>query len=186
MDEPQPPTDAEPSASVPPRRFRFSLGSLMVFILTAAAASALYAKIIELLNGTANPISAYDVANVVLIALLLSSTIVVCIRRETVNQGMFQVTLSCVVILATLALIEENLVRLLLYWAQLCFAVLLVLPLVLRRLALDGEETESRRAWLVWVAEVLLGSFANIILVLLGILIQCSPFLIEILLELLS
>jgi hypothetical protein len=163
MDEPQALPDAAPAPSVSPprRRFRFSIGTMMLFVLTAASASAMAARLHHLLQGDER--WAIDVPALGTLAISLTAVAIVSVRRGTLHQGMLQVALCCALVLATVGLIEADWTRALPYWFQTCFALIVALPLALRR---------TERPWSLWASEVLLGAFANLMLVLVGVFLQ--------------
>ncbi|MDR3636707.1 MAG: hypothetical protein P4L84_23085 [Isosphaeraceae bacterium] len=173
MDESPLPTETEATAEATrsPRVFRFSLGTLMILVLMMATISGMSVRMNHLLKTTSNSL-AIDAPALAVIAITITAIAIVSVRRGTLHQGMLQITVCCALVLVTVGLMEAEWTRALRYWFQACFALTVALPLLLRRFAVGNGGTDPRRAWVLWTSEVLLAAFANVVLVLLGILIQ--------------
>jgi hypothetical protein len=76
---------------------------------------------------------AIDAPAIGLIAITQTAIAIVSARRGTLNQGLAQVALCCTLVVATVGLIEADLMRALPYWFQAYFALAGALPLALRR-----------------------------------------------------
>ncbi len=162
-------------------KVRFTLGTVMMIVLFAASASALFARICHLLeeNPPANmPGWKYDSAAVVILAIGLTAVALGSLKSHSAAQTMLQGTLACLGYLSLIQLAEGDHPRLLLYFFQALFAVLAALPLLARRFVKARMDRGPRRDWWKRTCEAVFFAFLNMILVLAGIFLQV--FVVEI------
>jgi hypothetical protein len=76
-------------------RIRFSLATIMMFALAAAAASALYAKALERTELVGAPDWKFDVPTLFLLGIVLTALALGFWKSHTAVQIMLQVTLAC-------------------------------------------------------------------------------------------
>ena len=79
------------------RKIRFSMGTIMMFVLMAAAAMALFVKILHLIDSTPIPPGwNFDVPSLFLLAIALTAVALASWKEHSAVQTMLQVTLACV------------------------------------------------------------------------------------------
>ena len=76
------------------RKIRFSMGTIMMFVLTAAA-MALFAKIQQHTDAVTPPGWKIDVPSLFLLAIVLTAVALGSWKEHTAVQTMLQVTLTC-------------------------------------------------------------------------------------------
>ena len=77
------------------RKIRFSMGTILMFVLMAAAAMALFAKIQHLTDVVTPPGWKIDVPSLFLLAIVLTAVALGSWKEHTAVQTMLQVTLTC-------------------------------------------------------------------------------------------
>jgi hypothetical protein len=120
--------------------FRLRLGTMLLLVMAAAPALAIYAKLSEDNLGPDEP-------TVMLLAIVLTGIAVGAWRRASPGQVIAQIGLTCA---ALLSLMQYSDTRLANYWLALVFAVAIVLPLLARapaRAAHDSPPGSRPRAW---------------------------------------
>ena len=138
---PEPPAAAAASG---PRRWRFTLGTAMVAVVMAAAASALFAKLHRLLAPVATVTSdtplgiAIDLPLVTLLAVGATGIVVGCLRRRGPNATMLAIAATCGLGLLLIWVVESHKAYVI-YLFEALFA-LLALPLLARRAAARMRE----------------------------------------------
>ena len=118
----------------PTWKFQFAMGTLMMFVLAAASASALFAKVRQhtwVLSGDAT--FATDVPVLVLLATVLTAVALAAWKGHSVALAMLQVTLACLGWLALNWMVEARYERAVRYWFEATFAAAVTLPLPHRR-----------------------------------------------------
>jgi hypothetical protein len=154
------------------------MAAIMMLVVTAASAAALFAQVHKIVNPRRGNDWLIDAPAVLLIAIGLTAVAIATVRKHTSVQMMIQMTITCLMLLVLFHLLElqsakanwpERAVR---YWFQACFALTVVLPLLAKRLVASEMEPGPRRDWWQFTFESVLASFANLILVLIGVLIQ--------------
>lgn len=157
------------------RRIRFSMRSILMLVLTAAAASALFAKVSSLLAGRPSDWRV-DAPALLLLGIGLTALAIGTVRRHTAFQTMLQATLSCVMLLVLVQFTDLRndfrAIRAALYWFQGVFALTVALPLLAWRLLLAEMEVGGRRDWWRGTMEAVVASFFNLALVAIGALLQ--------------
>ena len=152
-------------------RMRFSLATIMMLVVTAAAASALFAKVRQF-TPAAKPYLKVDLPILFVISIPLTAIALGSLKKHTVVQIMLQTTLACLGFLSLIGLTEVGLQRPLLYWFQISFGLLVTLPLTARRFVKTELDRGPRRDWWMRTYEAILFSFMTMMLVLLGVLLQ--------------
>src|SRR4051794_10553872 len=92
-------------------RFRFSMAAIMMLVVTAAAASAVFAKVRSLLlANTAISTSPWvtDAPALLLLGIVLTALAIAAVRKHTAVQAMLQVTVACLALLPVLYLEEAS------------------------------------------------------------------------------
>src|SRR5271166_623128 len=113
-------------------RIRFSMGAIMMFVLTAAAASALYVKILQHTGAVATPGWTVDIPSLFLLAIGLTAVALSSWKEHTSFQTMLQITLACAGCLTLIWIGEAHHERVIRYWFQGIFATTVSLPLLAR------------------------------------------------------
>lgn len=176
MDEVLPGSDDAPrreaaSAEESTRRLRFTMRTLMIFVLTAAVASAMFGELARLLKGLPMNL-AIDVPSIVLTAIALNAVALGCLLRLSVDQVLVQITVCCLLVLAGAWLWEWKLDRGLRYWLQASFAAVVVLPLLIKAAAMSEDDPSTRSRRVVAGVEVLLLAYANYVAILVVAMFQ--------------
>ena len=154
-------------------RFRISLATVMIAVITAAAASALFAGLVRHLP--TGPISTqirHDVAALFVAALILTGMAIAARKGHSPHLAMFQITLACLAYLSLLSLAEISRGPLLYYWYQVSFALMVVVPLIARRIVKRRIEKGPRRTLWMKRCESVAFAFLNMVLVLIGVGVQ--------------
>lgn len=165
------------------RRFRFSMAAIMMLVVTSASAFALFMKVRAMLDtARANPRSnsswPVDSPAILLIGIELTAIAIAAVRKHTAIQMMIQATLACLMLLVLMYQLGHpsgigNFVeRTSRYWFQSCFALTVVLPLLAGRLLSAEMEPGPRLMWWRGTMESVLASFANLMLVGVGVLVE--------------
>lgn len=147
---------------------RFTLATVMVAVLASAAGAAMVVRVYRLFGGGE---AGTDLAALLLIAVVLTAVAIGCWRRSSLVAVLLQITVCC----AFIAGIAEAVVlvpRVSRYTLQIWFALLVVLPLGMRRFAASHVQSEPRGSRLLALSEFLLGCGANLLLVWVGMLLQ--------------
>jgi hypothetical protein len=145
------------------RKFQLSLKTIMMVVLTAAAASALFSKVYQHTGGL--PAWGTDVPSLFLLAVLLTSLALGNWKEHSFVQIMLQITISCLGYLVLIQISEAHFERAIRYWFQVAFALTVCVPLLARRYAKLRLPRGPRRNWWKKTCEAVFFSFLNVILV---------------------
>lgn len=160
------------------RRFRFSMATILMLVVTAAAGSALFAKVRQLFgDGGGNPTWTVDIPTLLTLAIALTAIALGALKGHSAVQIMLQATLAYLGYLSVLWLVEAEWHRLLLYWFQVTFALTVALPLVARRIVKNELPRGPRRRLWMRTFEAVVFSFLNMVLVLVGVLFEYYPIM---------
>jgi hypothetical protein len=161
------------------RKIRFSMGTIMMFVLMAAAAMALFVKIQHLTNGTPGipPGWNIDVPSLFLLAIALTSVALGAWKEHSAVQTMLQVTLACVGCLSLIWIGEAQYDRAIRYWCQGTFAATVTLPMLARRFVKSGMPRGPRRDWWKKTCEAIFFSFLTMMVVTAGGLLQFAVYM---------
>ncbi|MDB5351025.1 MAG: hypothetical protein JWN86_2272 [Planctomycetota bacterium] len=154
------------------RRFRVSLATLMMLVVTIAAASALFAKIRAHIPVANKPYLKIDAPLVFVASIALTAVALAALKSHTANQTMVQATIAYLGYLSLIGLAETGMPRPLLYWFQVGFCLLVTLPLLARKIVKSEMERGPRRRWWKNMFESLFFAFLTMMLVLVGIVIE--------------
>jgi hypothetical protein len=149
-------------------RIRFSLATIMMFVLAAAAASALYAKALDRTELVGTPDWKFDVPTLFLLGIVLTALALGSWKSHTAVQIMLQVTLACLGCLTLIWIGEAKYERAVRYWFQACFASTVTLPLIARGIVKSSLPRGPRRNWWKKTCEAVFFSFVNMMLVTAG------------------
>lgn len=159
-------------------RIRFRMGTVMMFVVMAAAAMALYVKI-DRYTGPLLPAGwKVDVPVLFLLAIALTALALGSWKEHSAVQIMLQVTLACVGCLSLIWIGEAKYDRAIRYWCQGMFAATVTIPMIVRRLVKTGMPRGPRRDWWKKTCEAAFFSFLTMLLVTAGGLLQAAVFLI--------
>jgi hypothetical protein len=152
--------------------FRFSIGTLMMFVVAAGAGSALYVK--AGLHTGASGVAGLktDVPVLLLLAIGLTTVSLGAWKDHSVVQMLLQGTLACLGCLALIGMSEAGLARAVRYWLQGTFAVTVMLPLLGRRYVKARLPSGPRREWWKKTCEAIIFSFLGLLCVSVGGFIQ--------------
>jgi hypothetical protein len=160
------------------RKIRFSMGTIMMFVLMAAAAMALFVKIQHLIEGSPIPPGwNLDVPSLFLLAIALTAVALGSWKEHSAVQTMLQVTLACVGCLSLIWIGEAQYERAIRYWCQGTFAATVTLPLLARRFVKSGMPRGPRRDWWKKTCEAIFFSFLTMMLVTAGGLVQTGVYM---------
>lgn len=159
-------------------RLRFSIADGAMFVLAAASASALFAKIHAMSVLKNETTWKFDSPTLVLLAIVLTAVALGAYKAHSAAQVLLQVTLGCLGYLSLLWLFESDSQRMLVYWFQSAFAVTVAGPMLARRFVKSSLPMGARRDWWKKTLEAVVFSFFNVLLVALGAFIQWIVFMI--------
>jgi hypothetical protein len=155
------------------RKIRFSMGTTMMFVLTAAAATALFTKIRRHTGAiTTQPGWKTDVPSLFLLAIVLTAIALGSWKEHTAVRILLQVTLACLGCLTLIWIGEAQYERAIRYWSQGTFAALVTIPMLARRFVKSALPRGPRRDWWKKTCEAVFFSFLTIMLITVGGLLQ--------------
>ncbi len=165
------------------RKLRFSMGTIMMFVLMAATAMALFVKIqrltdVILIGGPIPPGWNLDVPCLFLLAIALTAVALGSWKEHSAVQTMLQVTLACVGCLSLIWIGEAKYERAIRYWCQGTFAATVTLPMLARRFVKSGMSRGPRRDWWKKTCEAIFFSFLTMMLVTAGGLFQATVYMV--------
>jgi hypothetical protein len=129
------------------RKIRFSMRTIAMLVLTAAVASALFAKIMQHTGAIAQPGWKLDAPSLFLVAIGLTALALGSWKEHTAVQTMLQMSLTCVGCLVLIWIGEAQQERALRYWFQGTFAATVSLPMLARRIVKAELPKGPRREW---------------------------------------
>jgi hypothetical protein len=153
------------------RKVRFSLATVMMLVVMAAASAALFIKVRHH-TPDAKPYLKIDTPVLFTLSIVLTATALGSLKSHSAVQTMLQATLACLGFLSLVGLAEQGLERPLLYWFQASFGLFVTLPLLARRIVKTEMDRGLRRDWWKKTFEAAFFSFLTMMLVLLGLLLQ--------------
>lgn len=156
------------------QRLRITMADVLWLVLAAGAGSALFARLLLLLKPKGFG-SDWDlhIAAVLVLAITLTCAAYGAWRGLAFARTMLCIAASHAQFLALVLAVEwvkgaPPRARLLLYWLQGCFALTVLAPALVLRLVVADMEPGPRRDLMRQVCEALLGSYASMLLVLVG------------------
>jgi hypothetical protein len=155
-------------------RLRFTLAATMMFVLTAGAASALYAKIVQHMGAAGGLGWKFDVPTLGLLAIFLTAIALGSLKAHSAVQIMLQATLACLGCLTWIWIAEAHYERAIRFWFQGVFAVAIAFPLLARMVVKSTIPRGPRRTWWKKTCEAVVFSFLNIVLVSAGAMAQAA------------
>jgi hypothetical protein len=157
-------------------KIQFSLGTLMMLVLTAAAASALFAKVQRHTEIVTQTVWKIDVPSLFLLAIALTALALGSWKAHSSVQILLQITLTCVGCLILVWIGEGGHERVIRYWFQGMFAATVALPLLARRFVKSHLPRGPKRDWWKKTCEAMFFSFLNMLLVSAGGLFQAAVY----------
>jgi hypothetical protein len=154
------------------RKMRFTMATVMMLVVTAAVAFALFAKARDHVPNVQYPYVNIDAPAIFVISIALTAIALGALKAHSSGQIMLQVVLAYLAYLALISMAEAGLVRPLMYWFQACFALLATAPLIARAHVKAEMERGPRRTWWKKTTEAVLFSFLTICLVLMSSFLQ--------------
>ena len=154
------------------RKMRFTMATVMLLVVTSAVAFALFAKARDHVPNGQYPYINVDAPAVFVISIALTAIALGALKAHSSGQIMLQVVLACLAYLGLITLAEIGAVRPLLYWFQVCFALLATAPLIARSYVKMEMERGPRRTWWKKTTEAVLFSFFTICIVLISSFLQ--------------
>jgi len=158
------------------RKIRFSMGTIMMFVLMAAAAMALFVKIRQHTDAVLPAGWKIDVPSLFLLAIGLTALALGSWKEHSAVQIMLQVTFACVGCLTLIWIGEAQYERAIRYWCQGMFAATVTIPMLARRFVKTGLSRGPRRDWWKKTCEAAFFSFLTMILVSAGGLLQAAVY----------
>jgi hypothetical protein len=163
------------------RMIRFSMGTIMMFVLMVAAGMALFVKIQQHTEGLVRPAVlppgwTLDIPSLFLLAIALTAVALGSWKEHTAVQIMLQVTLTCFSCLTLIWIGEAQYERAIRYWCQGTFAVTVTIPMLARRFVKSGLPRGPRRDWWKKTCEAVFFSFLTMLLVTAGGLLQAAIY----------
>ncbi len=159
------------------RNIRFSIGTIMMFVVMVAAATALLVRILEHTEGLIPPGWTLDVPSLFLLAILLTAVALGSWKEHSAVQVMLQVTIACLGCLTLIWIGEAQYERAIRYWCQGTFALTVTIPMLARRFVKSGMPRGPRRDWWKKTCEAVFFSFLTMLLVTAGGLVQAGVYL---------
>lgn len=156
-------------------RFRFSIATLLMLVLTAATASAFFAEVAEHGEppfGRGSSAWKYDAPTLGTIAIASTAVALGSLKGHTPVQTMLQAMLAYLGYLSLIWLGEAGMERPLLYWFQASFTLTVALPLLARKWVKARMPRGARRTWWKRTCEAIVFSALNMLLVVAGVLLQ--------------
>jgi hypothetical protein len=153
-------------------RFRFSMGSLLMFVLMAAIASALFVKIRHYSEAITQVGWKIDAPSLFLIGIALTAVALAAWKDHSGFQVMMQVCLTCLGCLTFLWIAEGKHDRAVRYWFQASFAVMVTLPMLGRMYIRRTMPRSPIRKWWKKTFEAMFFSWLTLMLLSLGGLVQ--------------
>lgn len=167
VDENAPERDStSPALASLPKSVRFSIADGVMLIVAAALASALYAKIYETTKGWT--MFQHDGPILVVLAIVLTAVALGSYKAHSVAQIFLQVALGCLGYLSLIWIAETTLLRPLVYWLQVSFALTVAVPMLARRFVKTTMPRGPRRTFWKKTLEAIVFSFLNLMLVATG------------------
>lgn len=154
------------------RKMQFSMALVMMMVVTAAAASALFAKVRAHVPASNQLYLKIDAPILFVLSIGLTAVGLGALKAHSAGQTMLQITVACLGYVSLFGLAESGRERPLLYWFQFSFGLLVTGPLLARRLVKTEMERGPRRDWWKRTTEALFFAFLTMILVLFGVLLQ--------------
>lgn len=152
---------------------RLTMATVMYLVVTAAAATALMVRlgrhIPPIPQGTT---LRYEIAGLFVGAIVLTAVALAARKRHSAYLAMVQITVACLAFLSLISIAEVSTFRPVLYWYQATFAVLVVIPLVIRRIIKLRMDKSPLRASRMKLCESFAFAFLNLVLVMIGVLVQ--------------
>ena len=146
-------------------RVRFSMGTIMIFVLLAATASALFAEARQHARLIADPEWQVDGPSLLLLAIGLTGVALGAWKAHSASQTMLQIALACLGCLSLIWIGESGSLRAARYWFEAAFAVAVTFPLLGRRYVKAALPRGPRRNWWKKTCEAVFFSFLNLLLV---------------------
>jgi hypothetical protein len=162
----------------PLRKMRFTMATVMMLVVTAAVAFALFVKSRDHVPNNQYPYINIDAPAVLVISIALTAIALGALKAHSSGQIMLQIVLAYLAYLGLIGLAEVGAFRPLLYWFQACFALLATAPLVARSYVKTEMERGPRRTWWKKTTEAVLFSFFTITIVLVSCFLQWLTVLI--------
>jgi hypothetical protein len=159
------------------RKVRFTMATVMMMVVTAAVASAVFAKARDHIPTAQYPYLSVDVPAVFVISIILTAVALGALKSHSPGQIMLQIVLACLSYFGLISLAEAGAVRPLLYWFQISFALQAALPLIARSYVKAEMERGPRQAWWKKTTEAVLFSFFTIFIVMVSSFLQWLTFL---------
>ena len=153
-------------------KVRFSMATVMMLVVAAAACSALFAKAREHVPAVNQAYIRFDAPFLFVLAIVLTAIALGALKGHTAVQMMIQTTLACLGYVSLIGLAEAGMERPLLYWFQVSFGLLVTIPMLVRRSVKVGMTRGPRRDWWKGSCEAVVFSFLTMLLILGGILLQ--------------
>lgn len=159
------------------RKVRISMADVLMLVLAAAAASALFARLRMMIKAKgATDHWDLHVPAVLVLAIVLTCVAIGSWRRFSLAGSTLCATSACLQILSLILLAETaktapTTAKAMLYWLQACFALTVVAPGLALRSSWAGEFAGTRRA-VKNACEALIASFAAMVLVMIGAMLQ--------------
>jgi hypothetical protein len=163
------------------QKIRFSMGTIMMFVVMIAAGMALFVKIQNLTVWVVIPARLppgwkFDVPSLFLLAIVLTATALGSWKEHSAVQLMLQVTLACLGCLTLIWVSEAQYERAIRYWCQGTFAATVTLPMLARRYVKSAMPRGRTREWWKKTCEAVFFSFLTLLLVSAGGLLQGAVY----------
>ncbi len=152
-------------------RFRVSIATMLMLVLTAAVASAFFAEVREH-GGSSTPVWKIDLPTLATVAIASTAVALGSMKGHSPVQMMLQATLAYLGYLSLIWLGEAKMERPLLYWFQASFALTVALPMLIRRSVKARMPRGPRRTWWKRTMEAIVFSFLNMLLIVAGAMAQ--------------
>ena len=153
-------------------KIRFNMATGMMFVVSAAVASALFVKVYQFIPGVGQTYLKIDAPALFIVSIALTAIGLGALKNHSAVQTMLQITVACLGFLILIELGEMHLKRPLLYWFQGCFGLYVTVPLVVRNIAKRDLPRGPRRTLWKNNCETIFFAFLTMTLVFLGVFLQ--------------
>ena len=156
------------------RKFRFSMATAMVGVVTAAVASALFARLRDNLTTVPStlPYLSVDVPAAFVLSIAVTAMSLGAFKAHSPKQVLLQMVLAYLSYFSVILLAEAGAYRPLFYWFQAGCLLLVALPLMARSSIKAEMERGPRRDWWKRTTEAVVFSFFTVVIVTLSSWLQ--------------
>jgi hypothetical protein len=158
------------------QRFRFSMGTILMFVLMSGVGSALFVKVRHYAAQITEVGWKLDIPSLFLIAIALTAIALAAWKDHSAIQTMLQISLTCFGCLTFLWIAEGKYERAIRYWYQATFGLMVTLPMLGRKLVRHSIAKGPLRTWWKRTFEAMFFSWLTLMLLSIGGLVQAGVY----------